>query len=140
MIQAISVSGRTSRRAPDSSFSLRRPSRSGCVWWPLDEATSSIDSETERRIQTALRILLRDRTSFVVAHRLSTIRDADQILVIDRGEIVERGTHAELLARQGFYARLYASQFRGGSQPPAANEAANEFDATIGNVLKQVVH
>ncbi|MEP7189091.1 MAG: hypothetical protein ABI901_07880, partial [Roseiflexaceae bacterium] len=66
--------------------------------------------------------------------------DADQILVIDRGEIVERGTHVGLLARQGFYARLYASQFRGETQSPAANEEApNEFDATIGNVLKQVV-
>jgi ATP-binding cassette, subfamily B, multidrug efflux pump len=100
----------------------------------LDEATSSVDTRTEQHIQEAMLRLMTGRTSFVIAHRLSTIRDADQILVIDRGEIVERGTHTELLAQQGFYARLYASQFRGGAQ------AANEFNATIGNVLKQVVH
>ena len=82
----------------------------------LDEATSSVDTRTEQHIQEAMLRLMAGRTSFVIAHRLSTIRDADQILVIDRGEIVERGTHAELLARQGFYARLYASQFRGGAQ------------------------
>jgi ATP-binding cassette subfamily B multidrug efflux pump len=99
----------------------------------LDEATSSVDTRTEQHIQEAMLRLMTGRTSFVIAHRLSTIRDADQILVIDRGEIVERGTHAELLEWQGFYARLYASQFRGGAQ------AANEFDATIGNVLTQVV-
>jgi ATP-binding cassette subfamily B protein len=73
----------------------------------LDEATSSIDSETERRIQTALRILLRERTSFVVAHRLSTIRHADQVLVLDHGCIIERGRHAELLAMKGTYAAQY---------------------------------
>jgi ATP-binding cassette subfamily B protein len=73
----------------------------------LDEATSSIDSQTERRIQVALRILLKDRTSFVVAHRLSTIRDADVVLVLDHGHIVERGRHAELIALQGTYAGLY---------------------------------
>ena len=99
----------------------------------LDEATSSVDTRTEQHIQEAMLRLMSGRTSFVIAHRLSTIRDADQILVIDRGEIVERGTHAELLEWQGFYARLYASQFRGGAQ------AANEFDATIGNALTQVV-
>jgi len=99
----------------------------------LDEATSSVDTRTEQHIQEAMLRLMTGRTSFVIAHRLSTIRDADQILVIDRGEIVERGTHAELLESQGFYARLYASQFRGGAQ------SANEFDATIGNVLTQVV-
>jgi ATP-binding cassette, subfamily B, multidrug efflux pump len=104
----------------------------------LDEATSSVDTRTEQHIQEAMLRLMTGRTSFVIAHRLSTIRDADQILVIDRGEIVERGTHTELLAQQGFYARLYASQFRGGAQ--ATNKAANEFDATIGNELKQVVH
>jgi ATP-binding cassette subfamily B protein len=100
----------------------------------LDEATSSVDTRTEQHIQEAMLRLMAGRTSFVIAHRLSTIRDADQIVVIDRGEIVERGTHAELLARQGFYARLYASQFRG--QPPASNS----FDATIGNALKHAMH
>jgi ATP-binding cassette subfamily B protein len=82
----------------------------------LDEATSSVDTRTEQHIQEAMLRLMAGRTSFVIAHRLSTIRDADQILVIDQGEIVERGTHAGLLARQGFYARLYASQFEAGAR------------------------
>jgi ATP-binding cassette subfamily B protein len=73
----------------------------------LDEATSSIDSHTEARLQAALRVLLRGRTSFVVAHRLSTIRHADQVLVLDHGRIVERGRHDELLAMEGVYASLY---------------------------------
>ena len=77
----------------------------------LDEATSSVDTRTERHIQEAMRRLMAGRTSFVIAHRLSTIREADQILVIDRGRILERGTHAELLAHGGFYAELYASRF-----------------------------
>jgi ATP-binding cassette subfamily B multidrug efflux pump len=79
----------------------------------LDEATSSVDTRTEARIQSALLRLMKGRTSFVIAHRLSTIRDADQVLVIDRGRIVERGTHRELLARRGVYQRLYTSQFKG---------------------------
>lgn len=79
----------------------------------LDEATSSIDTRTEARIQRSLTKLMEGRTSFVIAHRLSTIRDADQVLVIDRGRIVERGTHDELLARRGFYHHLYQSQFKG---------------------------
>ena len=79
----------------------------------LDEATSSVDTRTEQHIQEAMRRLMQGRTSFVIAHRLSTIRDADQILVIDGGQVVERGTHDELLAQEGFYAGLYASQFRG---------------------------
>ena len=78
----------------------------------LDEATSSIDTRTEKHIQEAMLRLMSGRTSFVIAHRLSTIREADQILVVNHGEIVERGTHDDLLARDGFYARLYASQFR----------------------------
>ncbi len=79
----------------------------------LDEATSSVDTRTEARIQKALLRLMKGRTSFVIAHRLSTIRDATQVLVIDRGEVVERGTHDELLAQRGAYHRLYVSQFKG---------------------------
>jgi ATP-binding cassette subfamily B protein len=77
----------------------------------LDEATSSVDTRTEQHIQEAMLRLMAGRTSFVIAHRLSTIREADQILVLRHGEIVERGRHAELLALDGFYAGLYASQF-----------------------------
>jgi ATP-binding cassette subfamily B protein len=79
----------------------------------LDEATSSVDTRTEVRIQKALLRLMRGRTSFVIAHRLSTIRDADCVLVIQDGRIVERGTHPELLERRGVYHRLYMSQFKG---------------------------
>ncbi|MHB8909616.1 MAG: ABC transporter ATP-binding protein [Syntrophales bacterium] len=79
----------------------------------LDEATSSVDTRTEARIQRALLGLMAGRTSFVIAHRLSTIRDAGQVLVIDDGEIVEKGTHRELLERRGFYHQLTASQFKG---------------------------
>ena len=79
----------------------------------LDEATSSVDTRTEARIQSSLLRLMQGRTSFVIAHRLSTIRDADQVLVIDGGKIVEQGTHDELLARRGFYHHLYVSQFKG---------------------------
>jgi len=78
----------------------------------LDEATSSVDTRTERLIQKALEKLLAGRTSFVIAHRLSTIRNADQVLVLDKGQIVERGRHDELLERKGFYYNLYMSQFR----------------------------
>ncbi len=77
----------------------------------LDEATSSVDTRTEERIQQAMDNLMAGRTSFVIAHRLSTIRSADLILVMDHGDIVEQGTHAELLALGGFYAELYNSQF-----------------------------
>ncbi len=81
----------------------------------LDEATSSIDTRTEVRIQRALLRLMEGRTSFVIAHRLSTIRDANQVLVINGGEIVEQGNHAELLAQRGLYHHLYMSQFKGQS-------------------------
>ncbi len=77
----------------------------------LDEATSSVDTRTERLIQQAMTNLMHGRTSFIIAHRLSTIKDADTILVIDKGDIVEQGTHEELLARDGAYAKLYNSQF-----------------------------
>jgi ATP-binding cassette, subfamily B, multidrug efflux pump len=79
----------------------------------LDEATSSVDTRTEARIQKALLRLMKGRTSFVIAHRLSTIRDADQVLVIKDGQIIERGTHHSLLEQRGFYHNLYMSQFKG---------------------------
>ncbi|HEY4382913.1 MAG TPA: ABC transporter ATP-binding protein [Ktedonobacteraceae bacterium] len=79
----------------------------------LDEATSSVDTRTEIQIQKAMAELMKGRTSFVIAHRLSTIRDADLILVMNHGTIIEKGTHEELLARRGFYADLYNSQFTG---------------------------
>ena len=85
----------------------------------LDEATSSVDTRTEQRIQAALNDLLKGRTSFVIAHRLSTIRSADQVLVLHDGEIIERGTHEKLLARQGFYYELYMNQFRRQEDLPA---------------------
>ena len=77
----------------------------------LDEATSSIDTRTEQRIQRAFEKLMRGRTSFIVAHRLSTIQNADMILVMNAGNVVEQGTHEELLQKGGFYAKLYNSQF-----------------------------
>ncbi len=79
----------------------------------LDEATSSVDTRTEILIQKAMSELMKGRTSFVIAHRLSTIRDADLILVMNHGSIIEKGTHQELLAKKGFYADLYNSQFTG---------------------------
>ena len=77
----------------------------------LDEATSNIDTMTEMRIQKAFKKIMQGKTSFIVAHRLSTILDADLILVMNQGSVIEQGTHAELLAKQGFYYRLYNSQF-----------------------------
>jgi ATP-binding cassette subfamily B protein len=76
----------------------------------LDEATSALDSESEKLIQDALSRLMKDRTTFVVAHRLSTVQEADQILVLDEGKIVESGTHSELVSKQGLYRRLYDAQ------------------------------
>ncbi|WP_417448609.1 ABC transporter ATP-binding protein [Hominibacterium faecale] len=79
----------------------------------LDEATSSVDTRTETLIQKAMANLMEGRTSFIIAHRLSTIRDADMILVMNHGDIIEQGTHEDLLAKDGFYANLYNSQFSG---------------------------
>ncbi|AKF92892.1 hypothetical protein EX87_03860 [Brevibacillus laterosporus] len=76
----------------------------------LDEATASIDSETESAIQDALRVLAQGRTTFIIAHRLSTIQDADVILVLSQGEIVEQGNHEELMEKQGIYYKMYQLQ------------------------------
>jgi ATP-binding cassette subfamily B protein len=80
----------------------------------LDEATSSVDTRTEVMIQSALLTLMQGKTCFVIAHRLSTIKKADKIVVINDGEVVETGTHNELISRNGFYAGLYNSQFKTG--------------------------
>jgi ATP-binding cassette subfamily B protein len=85
----------------------------------LDEATAHLDSESEVAVQRALKTALQDRTSLVIAHRLSTVRDADQILVVDNGRIVERGRHAELLVAGGLYAELYETQFASQERTPA---------------------
>ena len=77
----------------------------------LDEATSNVDTNTERRVQKAMRSLMAGKTCFVIAHRLSTIQNADHILVLDHGDVVEQGTHEDLMDRKGFYFRMYASQF-----------------------------
>jgi ATP-binding cassette subfamily B protein len=77
----------------------------------LDEATASVDTRTEALIQKALNQLLKGRTSFVIAHRLSTVRNADLVIVVNDGSIIERGTHTELLANGGLYADLYNRQF-----------------------------
>ncbi|MGS0729736.1 ATP-binding cassette domain-containing protein, partial [Shewanella sp. 0m-11] len=77
----------------------------------LDEATSALDTESEKAIQQGLDNLRQNRTSIVIAHRLSTIESADQILVVDQGKIIERGTHESLLAKGGAYANLYQMQF-----------------------------
>ena len=77
----------------------------------LDEATSSIDTRTEQKIQSAFAKMMKGRTSFIVAHRLSTIKEADTILVMKDGSVIEQGNHEELLAKNGFYANLYNSQF-----------------------------
>ncbi len=87
----------------------------------LDEATSSVDTRTEQQIQAALEQLMQDRTCFVVAHRLSTIRNADCVLMLQEGEIIERGTHDELLQRRGAYYRLYTSQFESVEAVPAVS-------------------
>ena len=84
----------------------------------LDEATAHLDSESEAAVQRALAAALQGRTALVIAHRLSTVRDADQILVLDQGRVVERGTHDELVARGGLYADLYRTQFAVVDSPP----------------------
>lgn len=77
----------------------------------LDEATSSVDTRTERLIEKGMDAIMEDRTVFVIAHRLSTVRNSEAIMVLEKGEIIERGNHAELLAQEGRYYRLYMGQF-----------------------------
>jgi len=96
----------------------------------LDEATSALDTESERLVQGAIDRLLEGRTVFVIAHRLSTVQHATQILVLDRGAVIERGTHAELLAARGAYYRLHALQFRTpDSDVPGNTSVGNETGA-----------
>ncbi|MDH3944787.1 MAG: ABC transporter ATP-binding protein/permease, partial [Anaerolineae bacterium] len=94
----------------------------------LDEATASVDTRTESLIQKALETLLKGRTSFVIAHRLSTVRNADLVLVLDQGRIVERGRHAELIKQKGLYADLYARQFYTPEEEPAEEREAAAAD------------
>ena len=94
----------------------------------LDEATSNVDTRTEQLIQEGLTRLMKGRTSFVIAHRLSTIRDSDKILVINGGEIVEQGTHEELMEKEGFYYTLFMSQFKG--KVPGGAKATAAFAAS----------
>lgn len=99
----------------------------------LDEATSSVDTRTEVRIQEALLRLMKGRTSFMIAHRLSTIRNADQVLVINEGRIIERGTHKQLLHQKGFYHNLYMSQFKGTNKSIQAFDLQDSLKASIAN-------
>ena len=109
----------------------------------LDEATSNIDAEAEKSIQEALAVLIKGRTTIAIAHRLSTLRNADRILAFDRGKLVEQGTHAELLAADGIYARLVKIQTQVSKQPTVdtllledEEKPAAEEQATPKNTLR----
>jgi ATP-binding cassette subfamily B protein len=98
----------------------------------LDEATASVDSDTEARLQIALEEAVRGRSSLVIAHRLSTIRAADRIVVFHKGHVVESGTHEELIARRGVYERLYRMQFAHEQAEQAERTARGEPRAATG--------
>ena len=98
----------------------------------LDEATSALDSFTEHQIQAALRKVSENRTTLVIAHRLSTVVDADEIIVLERGQVAERGTHAELLSRGGIYAAMWNRQRQVDQARKILKEAENEVAAVIG--------
>jgi ATP-binding cassette subfamily B protein len=101
----------------------------------LDEATSALDTKTEQEIQTALRAIARDRTTLTIAHRLSTVVDADEIIVLEQGQVAERGSHWNLLASGGIYAKMWAAQSEqeeGAAAERAASEAA--FPAGIAGI------
>ena len=93
----------------------------------LDDSTSSVDMATEYQIQQAMSEVVKGRTTFVIAHRLSTVRDADTILVLDEGEIVERGSHEELLGQDGFYRRIYDVQLRTQEEDPVLEQATSRI-------------
>ena len=103
--RGITLSGGQKQRTSIARAVLREPRI-----LVLDDALSAVDTETEELILGGLRRLMRNRTSILIAHRISTVKDADQIIVMDRGEIIERGTHEELLALKGEYARIYERQ------------------------------
>lgn len=107
----ISEDGGNISKGQKQLLTIARAMLYDCKILILDEATSNVDTSTERAIQSAMRELMKDKTCFVIAHRLSTIQHADNILVLDHGDVVEQGRHEELIAKRGFYYRLYASQF-----------------------------
>ncbi len=107
----ISAGGGNLSEGQKQLLSIARAMLSDCDILILDEATSNIDTKTEIDIQKGMSNLLKGKTSFVIAHRLKTIENADQILVLKDGQIIEEGNHRELLEKQGFYHKLYTQQF-----------------------------
>ena len=97
----------------------------------LDDSTASVDANTEEKIRTAMEAVMKDRTTFVIAHRLSTVHKADEIIVLDRGRIAERGTHEELLARGGAYRRIYELQLRPQEEVMMEFEIPAEMEAAV---------
>lgn len=108
----ISEDGMNISQGQKQMLTIARAMLSDASMLILDEATSNVDTRTEMQIQAAMRELMKDRTCFVIAHRLSTVQNADTILVVQHGDIVEQGNHDELMAQGGVYAGLYTSQFK----------------------------